>query len=93
VTREGELPRDSWRLKASLAPWTRISIAGMCCYRPDGRRARLAVHLQPRSYNDQILLGVLGQVASGLRCKRATGVGSLEEVVPLAVELGWRPDA
>jgi hypothetical protein len=42
--------------------WTRLSIAGRCGYRPDGSRARLAVHLQPGSYNDQVLIGVLGQL-------------------------------
>jgi DDE superfamily endonuclease len=52
--------------------WSRLSIAGMCCYRPDGARARLAVHLQPGSYNDQVLIGVLGQLRRLLGGQKAT---------------------
>jgi DDE superfamily endonuclease len=52
--------------------WTRLSIAGMCCYRPDGTDARLAVHLQPGSYNDQVLIGVLGQLRRFLHGQKAT---------------------
>jgi hypothetical protein len=52
--------------------WTRLSIAGMCCYRPDGTGARLAVHLQPGSYNDQVLIGVLGQLRRFLHGRKVT---------------------
>jgi hypothetical protein len=41
--------------------WARRSMAARCCYHPDGDRARLAFHLQPGSYNHQLLIGVLGQ--------------------------------
>jgi transposase len=34
-------------------------MAGICCYRPDGSRARRWVHPQPDSYNSQTLIGVL----------------------------------
>ena len=47
-------------------------MAAMCCYRPDGRRARLAFHLQPGSYNDQLLIGVLGQLRRFLHGQKAT---------------------
>ena len=52
--------------------WTRLSIAGMCCYRPDGTGARLAVHLQPGSYNDQGLIGVLGHLRRFLHGQKVT---------------------
>jgi hypothetical protein len=47
-------------------------MAAMCCYRPDGRRARLAFHLQPGSYNDQLLIGVLSQLRRFLGGQKAT---------------------
>jgi hypothetical protein len=52
--------------------WARLSMAAMCCYRPDGTRARLAFHLQPGSYNDQLLIGVLGQLRRFLHGQKAT---------------------
>ena len=42
-------------------------MAAMCCYRPDGARARLAFHLQPGSYNDLTLIVVLKQLHRFLR--------------------------
>jgi len=42
-------------------------MAGICCYRPDGSRARLCFHAQPDSYNDQTLTGVLRQLRRFLR--------------------------
>jgi len=39
-------------------------MVGMCCYRPDGTRARLAIHVQPGSYNDRVLTGVLGHTCT-----------------------------
>jgi transposase len=50
--------RHRWRR------WAKLSMAAMCCYRRDrgGARARLAFHLQPGSYNDQLLIGVLSQL-------------------------------
>jgi transposase len=58
--------RHRWRR------WARISIAGMCCYQPSGSRARLAVHFQPGSYNDQVLIGVLGQLRRFLHGQKVT---------------------
>jgi len=60
--------------------WARLSMAAMCCYRPDGARARLAFHLQPGSYNDQLLIGVVGQLRRFLHGQKVTllwdGLGS-----------------
>jgi hypothetical protein len=42
--------------------WKRASMAGICCYRPDGSRARLCFHTQPDSYNSQTLIVVLRQL-------------------------------
>jgi transposase len=39
--------------------WTRISAAAFVCYRWDGCRARLYVHLRPGSYNEESLIEVL----------------------------------
>ena len=47
-------------------------MAAMCCYRPDGGRARLTFHLQPGSYNDQVLIGVLGQLRRFLGGQKVT---------------------
>ncbi len=47
-------------------------MAGICCYRPDGSRARLCFHVQPGSYNDQLLIGVLRQLRRFLRGAPAT---------------------
>ena len=50
--------------------WARLSMAAMCWYRPDGGRARLAFHLQPGSYNDQLLIGVLASCAGSFMARR-----------------------
>ena len=42
-------------------------MAGICCYRPDGSRARLCFHVQAGSYNDQTLIGVLRGLRRFLR--------------------------
>jgi xanthine dehydrogenase YagS FAD-binding subunit len=47
-------------------------MAGICCYRPDGSRARLCFHTQPGSYNDHTLIGVLKQLRRFLRGAPAT---------------------
>jgi putative transposase len=47
-------------------------MAGICCYRPDGSRARLCFHSQPDSYNDHTLIGVLKQLRRFLRGAPAT---------------------
>jgi transposase len=52
--------------------WSRLSMAAMCCYRPNGSRARLALHLQPGSYNDDVLIGVLQQLRRFLNGQKAT---------------------
>ena len=36
----------------------RISMAGVCCYRPDGSDARLAFHLREGAYDTDQLIGV-----------------------------------
>jgi hypothetical protein len=38
----------------------RVSLAGVCCYRPDGSDARLAFHLREGAYDTDQLLGVVG---------------------------------
>jgi transposase len=50
----------------------RLSMAAMCCYRPDGARARLAFHLQPGSDNDRLLIGVLGRLRRFLGGQKVT---------------------
>jgi transposase len=52
--------------------WARLSMAAMCCYRPDGARARLGFHLQPGSYNDQLLIAVLGLLRRLLHGEKVT---------------------
>jgi putative transposase len=42
-------------------------MAGICCYRPDGSRARLCFPTQPGSYNDLTLIEVLKQLRRFLR--------------------------
>jgi hypothetical protein len=37
----------------------RVSMAGVCCYRPDGSDARLAFHLREGAYDTQQLIGVV----------------------------------
>jgi hypothetical protein len=49
-------------------------MAGICCYRPDGSRARLCFHAQPGSFNDLTLIGVLKQLRRFLRGAPATVV-------------------
>jgi len=41
--------------------WKRASLAGICCYHPDGRDARLLLHVQPGAYDTQTLIKVLGE--------------------------------
>jgi hypothetical protein len=38
----------------------RISMAGVCCYRPDATDARLAFHLREGAYDTNQLIGVVG---------------------------------
>jgi transposase len=38
----------------------RISMAGVCCYRPDASDARLAFHLREGAYDTDQLIGVVG---------------------------------
>ena len=47
-------------------------MAGICCYRPDGSRARRCFHSQPDSDNDHTLIGVLKQLRRFLRGAPAT---------------------
>jgi transposase len=41
--------------------WKRASLAGICCYHPDGGHARLLLHVQPGTYDTQTLIKVLTQ--------------------------------
>ncbi len=50
--------------------WTRISAAAVVCYRWDGRRARLYVHLRPGSYNEESLIEVLKDLRRHFRGKK-----------------------
>ncbi len=47
--------------------WQRISAAALLCYRWDGRRARLYVHLRPGSHNDESLIAVLKDLCRHFR--------------------------
>jgi DDE superfamily endonuclease len=38
----------------------RLSMAAVCCYRPDGTDARLALHLREGAYDSDQLIGVVG---------------------------------
>ena len=49
-----------------------LVVAAVRCDAPEPRRARLAFHLQPGSYNDQRLIGVLGQLRRFLGGQKAT---------------------
>jgi transposase len=55
-------PRGHTPILRHRGHWKRASMAGICCYRPDGSRARLCFHVQPDSYNSQTLIGVLRQL-------------------------------
>jgi transposase len=60
-------PRGQTPILRHRGHWKRASMAGICCYRPDGSRARLCFHSQPDSYNDHTLIGVLKQLRRFLR--------------------------
>jgi DDE superfamily endonuclease len=60
-------PRGQTPILRHRGHWKRASMAGICCYRPDGSRARLCFHTQPDSYNSQTLIGVLRQLRRFLR--------------------------
>jgi hypothetical protein len=47
-------------------------MAAMCCYRARRGPAAVGVHLQPGSYNDQLLIGVLGQLRRFLGGQKVT---------------------
>jgi hypothetical protein len=47
--------------------WVRISAAAALCYRWDGRRARLYLHLRPGSYNDETLIEFIRQLCRHFR--------------------------
>jgi len=47
--------------------WQRISAAALLCYRWDGRRAGLYVHLRPGSHNEESLIAVLKDLRSHFR--------------------------
>ena len=51
-------------------------MAGICCYTPDGSRARLCFHVQPDSDNDLTLIDVLKQLRRFLRGAPATLSGT-----------------
>jgi hypothetical protein len=60
-------PRGQTPILRHRGHWKRASMAGICCYRPDGSRARLWFHVQPGSDNDHTLIGVLTQLRRFLR--------------------------
>jgi transposase len=60
-------PRGQTPILRHRGHWKRASMAGICCYQPDGSRARLCFHTQPDSYNDHTLIGVLKQLRRFLR--------------------------
>ncbi len=47
--------------------WIRVSAAAALCYRWDGRRARLYLHLRPGSYNDESLIEFIRQLRRHFR--------------------------
>src|SRR6266545_289249 len=51
----------------------RVSLAGVCCYRPDGSDARLAFHLREGAYDTDQLLGVVGGLQRLLAGDRGLG--------------------
>src|SRR6266511_567582 len=51
----------------------RVSLAGVCCYRPDGSDARLAFHLREGAYDTDQLLGVVGGLQRLLAGDRGVG--------------------
>jgi hypothetical protein len=55
-------PRGQTPILRHRGHWKRASMAAICCYRPDGSRARLCFHIQPESYNDHTLIDVLKQL-------------------------------
>jgi hypothetical protein len=65
-------PRGRTPILRHRGHWKRASMAGICCYRPDGSRARLCFHSQPDSYNDHTLIVVLKQLRRFLRGAPAT---------------------
>src|SRR5215203_3139418 len=60
-------PRGQTPIVRHHGHWKRASMAGICCYAPDGSRARLCCHAQPDSYNDHTLIEVLKQPRRFLR--------------------------
>jgi transposase len=50
----------------------RLSMAGVCCYRPDGSDARLAFHLREGAYDTDQLIGVVGALGRLLGGARVT---------------------
>src|SRR5215217_1583603 len=65
-------PRGQTPIVRHHGHWKRASMAGICCYAPDGSRARLCCHAQPDSYNDHTLIEVLKQLRRFLRGRPAT---------------------
>ena len=47
-------------------------MAGLCCYGPDGSRARLAFYAQPGAYTSLALIGVIGQLRRFLHGAKVT---------------------
>jgi hypothetical protein len=80
---------------APPAHWTRRRWPRCVAIGPTGGGARLAFHLQPGSDNDQLLIGVLGQLRRFLHGQKATllGTGCLPSQPPrqalVASQRGW----
>ena len=76
--------------------WTRISAAAFICYRWDGSRARLYVHLRPGSYNEESLIEVLKDLRRHFRGQKVillwdglSGHKSTLMRAHLAEQLSW----
>jgi DDE superfamily endonuclease len=52
--------------------WKRVSMAAGLCYGSHGGGCRLALHVQPGSYNTETLIGVLGELHRFLGGEKAT---------------------
>ena len=59
-------------LRHRFRRWQRISMVGLCCYRPDRSRARLAFHAQPNAYTSQALIGVIAELRRFLHGAKVT---------------------
>jgi hypothetical protein len=69
---------------ASDPPRTLADGAGLCCYRPDRSRARLAFHTQPDAYSTQALIEVVGELRRFVHGAKVTLLWAKLKAVALA---------